>query len=205
MNKLTWSIGSILLGSTLIFGFTSLSLQADSLFEKKEHHENERDDDDDEKGEHQKRQSRISGSSSPSNKLYIEECGACHVAYPAGLLPKKSWNKIMTNLENHFDENAELDAQTGKQLSNYLNRYALDSGNSGRLRKMLRNFPKNTPVRITKLPYFIRKHDEIPARMVKGNPKVGSFSQCDKCHQGAQQGDFEEDRVKIPGFGRWED
>ena len=203
MNKLTWSIGSILLGSTLIFGFTSLSLQADSLFEKKEHHENERDDND-EKGEHQ-RQSRISGSSSPSNKLYIEECGACHVAYPAGLLPKKSWNKIMTNLENHFDENAELDAQTGKQLSSYLNRYALDSGNSGKLRKMLRNFPKNTPVRITKLPYFIRKHDEIPARMVKGNPKVGSFSQCDKCHQGAQQGDFDEDRVKIPGFGRWED
>jgi len=203
MNKVKWSIGTILLGVILNFGFTGLALQADSLFEKNEHHENERDDErhENKKGEHKNR----SKSAGPINKLYVEECGACHVAYPAGLLPKQSWYKIMTNLENHFDENAELDAKTGQQISNYLNKYALDSGLSGRLRKMLRNIPKQAPIRITKLPYFIRKHDEIPSRMVKGNPKVGSFSQCDKCHQGAQRGDFEEDRVKIPGFGRWED
>ena len=47
---------------------------------------------------------------------------------------------------------------------------------------------------------FIRKHDEIPRRMVQDNPKVGSFSQCSNCHNLAEKGIFDEDTVNIPGF-----
>ena len=50
-----------------------------------------------------------------------------------------------------------------------------------------------------------REHDEIPPRMVADNADVGSFSNCNACHQGAAEGVYDEDRVKIPGFGRWED
>ena len=59
--------------------------------------------------------------------------------------------------------------------------------------------------RITETRYFVKEHDEIPARMVADNPDVGSFSNCNACHQGAAEGVYDEDRVKIPGFGRWED
>ncbi len=163
--------------------------------------------------EHEKGERHEQGGSSftkigstKTNALYKEECGACHMAYPAGLLPEKSWNKIMANLDKHFDENAELDAKTGRSIRGYLARYALGSKNSRKTKKMLRNFPKNkVPLRITELPYFIRKHDEIPSRMVKNNPKVGSFSQCQACHGGAELGNFNEHQVKIPGYGRWED
>ncbi|WP_372742464.1 hypothetical protein [Neptunomonas sp.] len=51
----------------------------------------------------------------------------------------------------------------------------------------------------------MRKHDEIPDRLVEGNPDVGSFSNCNVCHEGAAKGDFDEDRAIIPGFGRWDD
>ena len=40
------------------------------------------------------------------NPLYQEECGSCHMAYPPGLLPGRSWEKLMTGLADHFGENA---------------------------------------------------------------------------------------------------
>jgi hypothetical protein len=58
--------------------------------------------------------------------------------------------------------------------------------------------------RITETPYFIRKHNQVPARLVTDNPEVGSFSQCNRCHIGADNGIFDESQIDIPGFGRWE-
>ena len=55
------------------------------------------------------------------------------------------------------------------------------------------------------IPYFIHEHDEIPKRMIVDNQQVNSLSQCDTCHKDAIKGDFNEDRVVIPGFGPWDD
>ncbi len=30
-----------------------------------------------------------------NDKLYLEECGACHFPYQPGLLPMRSWQKIL--------------------------------------------------------------------------------------------------------------
>lgn len=175
MSKIRWVIGTVTLGATLAFGFVNVAVYADKA---------------------------ISKSKPKPNAVYQEECGACHFAYPAGFLPEQSWKKILAHLDDHFGENAELDKETSQVLSAYLSKRAMQKSLFNRF---LRNFPKGAPTRITKLPFFIRKHDEVPSRMVKGNPKVGSFSQCDKCHQGATRGDFDEDSVKIPGYSRWED
>lgn len=136
-----------------------------------------------------------------TNQLYVEECGACHIAYPAQLLPAASWRKIMAGLEDHFEENAELDADTRSTIEDYLAGF----NDRHRYRKLFRNLGKRTPVRITELPYFIHEHDEIPSRLIEGNEKVGSISQCNACHRGAEQGQFDEDDVVIEGFGRWDD
>jgi len=137
----------------------------------------------------------------PEMALYREECGACHLAYPAKLLPADSWDKLMGQLDNHFGENAETDDQTTASIRRYLMSHAGDYGNG-----FLRGIAASTaPLRITELPRFIRKHDEIPDRMVKDNPKVGSFTDCSVCHDNAINGEFDEDTVDIPGFGPWDD
>ena len=41
--------------------------------------------------------------------------------------------------------------------------------------------------------------------MVAGNPYVGSFSRCEICHGDAEEGNFDEHGVRIPGYGRWDD
>ena len=140
------------------------------------------------------------GSANPS-PMYLEECGSCHIAYPAVLLPAESWQKIMAGLDDHFEENAELDSQSRLEIETYL----VQSSQSANYRKMLRNLGDQLPMRITQLPYFIHEHDEIPARFIEGNDEVGSLSQCNACHKYAEQGDFDEDNIVIPDVGRWRD
>ena len=142
-----------------------------------------------------------------ANAKYKEECGSCHFAYQPGLLPARSWEKLMENLENHFNENAELDQETQAELSKYLAANSADLSDYKRSKRIMGSLGGNsdTPLRITKTPYFMRKHNEIPHKVIENNPKLSSFSQCAACHVNAEKGSYEEDEVRIPGVGRWRD
>jgi len=141
-----------------------------------------------------------------SHPLYTEECGSCHMAYPPGLLSSVSWTAVMNGLDDHFGDNAELDAQTHKAISEFLTASSADNSHYSRSRKFMRGIDANSPpLRISETPYFKRKHDEVPAKVFIGNSKLSSFSQCNSCHQGAQKGIFDDDDVRIPGYGRWDD
>jgi hypothetical protein len=57
---------------------------------------------------------------------------------------------------------------------------------------------KNTaPLRITETRWFVRKHDEVP-RATWSRKSIGSAANCVACHRQAEQGNFEEDAVRIP-------
>lgn len=137
-----------------------------------------------------------------SDPVYLEECGSCHLAYPPGLLPSASWQKVMDGLEDHFGDNAELDAETSDAIRDYLDRHAAETGFGKRAKKFA---DKSAPLRISETAYFRDEHDDVPMRLVRDNPEVGSFAQCDQCHQRADKGDFDDDNVRIPGYGRWDD
>lgn len=140
------------------------------------------------------------------NALYQQECGACHLAYQPGLLPARSWQRVMAGLDDHFGDNAELDAADAAALSAWLQAHAADRADGHRSRAIAASIPPDeAPLRISSSRYFLRQHDEIPARLVGGNPEVGSFSACQSCHVGAERGRFDDDDVRIAGFGRWED
>ena len=137
---------------------------------------------------------------------YEKECGDCHMPYPAGLLPGRSWQKIMSGLDNHFDDNAELDPAVNQEITDYLVRNSADNSPYRRSRRIMRTLSsEQVPLRITELSYVRRAHREIPKRMVVGNDKVNSLSNCSACHQRAKQGSFSEREIHIPGYGRWDD
>jgi len=158
--------------------------------------------------EHESRIQHSQTASHPTEagKDYKNECAACHMLYPANLLPARSWQRIMSNLEHHFGENAELDQEDTQRIASYLVQHSSDNVRNYFGNRINRSIPVNrTPMRISQTPYFLRKHDEIPQRFVSNNKKVGSFSNCIACHRGAEQGYFDEDEVIIPGVRRWED
>ena len=126
----------------------------------------------------------------PVLEAYTQECASCHMAYPAGLLPAASWQRLMGGLNKHYGVDASLDAATIKSLSAWLT----NNAGSG---KRARSEPTND--RITQADWFVREHNsrEIPASVWK-RPSVGSASNCTACHAKAAQGDFNEDQVRIP-------
>lgn len=137
---------------------------------------------------------------------YIKECGACHMAYPAEFLPARSWEKLLTTLDDHFGENAELTTEDTQAIRGYLSTNAADRSGSRRGQKILRGVgAQETPLRITELGYFRNAHDEIPRRASLDNPEVKSMSRCNACHTRATEGSFSEHEIKIPGYGRWDD
>ncbi len=131
---------------------------------------------------------------------YRTECGSCHHAYAPRLLPAASWKAIMIQLDDHFGENAELSAEMAADIRQYL---VANAGAKGR--GFLKKLKDPSPLRITTLPNFIHKHDEIPRKLVAGNPEVRNFNDCSVCHKGAIDGKFSDDTVNIPGFGHWDD
>lgn len=140
------------------------------------------------------------------NPVYLEECGSCHFPYQPGLLPARSWTRLMAGLDDHFGENAELPADNVKALTDYLVKNAADHADYKRSRKIMKTLPVgDTPLRISETPYFIGKHDQLLPKMVQDNPEVVSISRCGVCHTKADAGSFSESEIHIPGFGRWEE
>jgi hypothetical protein len=133
-----------------------------------------------------------------SNAKWKAECSSCHMLYHPGLLPERSWQKMMGGLDKHFGENAALDAPTRDEITSFLAANSADRQDNRRSSRINQSIPVNTvPLRISETAYFTSKHDEISPSTFKRN-SIGSAANCAACHQGAQQGDFSESKVKIP-------
>src|SRR5512135_2547824 len=103
------------------------------------------------------------------NKQYKDECGSCHFAYQPGLLPTKSWEKLLTaeGLHDHFGEVADLDKDTLQAIRDYVLANSSDKSYYKISRKINVATEDETPIRITEVRYIKRKHSDIPQKMVK--------------------------------------
>ena len=124
-----------------------------------------------------------------ADKATQTECGACHMVYPAALLPARSWDAITADLANHFGEDASLEQTVVDGIKAYLMANADDVAGDGR--GLIRGLPQDqTPLRITELPMFTRIHGNFSPRTMK---KIGVAGNCSFCHQAATKGMFEDD------------
>lgn len=133
------------------------------------------------------------------SSIYEDECGSCHIGYAAGLLPERSWKSILTGLENHFGQNAEIDEEARREISTYLKKYAADSVKASSQSKSLAAmiYPNEIPIRITETSFWKRKHGAIK-RYVWKRKDIPSRSKCESCHLDAGRGIFDDRTVQIP-------
>ncbi|NOT19763.1 MAG: cytochrome C [Sideroxydans sp.] len=122
------------------------------------------------------------------NTTWQTECSACHLAYPPSLLPAKSWRAVMSGLDKHFGTDASLTSSESKEVSAFLEENAGEERNTSSRKPLLR---------ITQTNWFVHEHDEVSKRTWM-NPKVKSPANCVACHKGAENGDFDEDNIRIP-------
>lgn len=132
-----------------------------------------------------------------NNQTFKQECGTCHFAYQPGLLPVGSWEKIINNLPSHFGEEVSLDGKSKNIISEYLQANSAERSSAKRARKILKSLGGRTPLRITETPYILEKHHEIDSNIFSSQ-SIGSESNCIACHLKAEQGNYDDDFVKIP-------
>jgi hypothetical protein len=134
------------------------------------------------------------------DEVYQAECGACHLAYAPDLLPVESWRKIMTDLEDHFGDNAELDDETASHIEGYLEDNGLSRERPSKMSRLLRGLPADPPMRITELPAFVNMHYMIPRELEVDELAEGFLSPCADCHKEALLGIYDAERLH-PGYG----
>lgn len=101
-----------------------------------------------------------------------EECGACHMPFSPRFLPKRSWKRILSNLENHFGTDASLDPDTRDHIAAFYARYGAERGDD--------------VLRITDTWWWVRAHRyEIPESVWI---KLDSPANCLACHGSRKRG-----------------
>jgi len=123
---------------------------------------------------------------SQSNGKWKQECGSCHLAFAPGLLPPESWRRLMGGLDKHFGTDASLTPQENREITDFLLKNAATRWRA-----------PGAPLRITETAWFQRKHHELAPAVWK-RAAIKSPANCAACHSGADKGDFEEGRVRIP-------
>ena len=117
---------------------------------------------------------------SVTDTVAAKECGACHMAYPAALLPARSWQKIIDSLDKHFGEDASLPEPARLRILAYMTANAADSQSKDSW--FVRGVPGNiTPTRITELPFWRSIHGGFPASAFK-RASVRKKGNCLGCH-----------------------
>ena len=184
MDKLSmprWIIGSCLLASALSVGLYGIVMTAVA-------------------GPYGDGERNPNADTAQQDPLYVEECAACHLAYPPGMLPQDSWQRMMRGLEDHFGDNAEMDAETYVEIETLLNNNALQRGTAAKYSQFARNLPAIPPLRITELPYMLQAHQSVEDAIGAENMTVGFLSPCEDCHREAADGIFDKDRLPV-GYG----
>ncbi len=131
-----------------------------------------------------------------TNETYLKNCGSCHFAYQPGLLPARSWVKIIDKA-GHPGGPLTLAVKDRTEIKTYLEKNSAEKSPAKRSRKILASIGTDTPVRISETPYIREKHDEISSA-VFARKAVGSRGNCSACHRSAAQGLYEDDDVVIP-------
>lgn len=122
------------------------------------------------------------------NTTFQQECAGCHMAFPPGLLPAASWQKMMTGLDKHFGADASLTPAEVTDITDFLVKNASNRWTAS-----------TAPLRITESVWFKTKHNEREiAPAVWKRASIKSPSNCIACHAGADKGNFNENSIKIP-------
>ncbi|MCU7833896.1 MAG: diheme cytochrome c [gamma proteobacterium symbiont of Taylorina sp.] len=139
-------------------------------------------------------ESKNDGVSKVKFNQYDDLCGSCHFSYQPGLLPGISWEKIMVNLNDHFGQPVKITNVETRTIMRYLLDNSAGHVNDKISNQMLKSLKYNpVPVRITRTPFFINKHNKIKNNM----------GQCEQCHQDAQQGEYNIESIHIPDQSQW--
>lgn len=124
------------------------------------------------------------------------ECSACHMAYHPSLMPAASWRALMTDLRDHFGEDASLSPDMEARITGWLTAHAAETADTLPAHRLGRVAP-TAPYTLTRTPFWISTHADIPDA-VFARREISSLANCAACHADAATGWFSPFSIAIP-------
>ncbi|MDM8565375.1 cytochrome b/b6 domain-containing protein [Candidatus Halobeggiatoa sp. HSG11] len=138
------------------------------------------------------------GPELPNNATWQEACGECHLAYHPSLLPARSWQRMLAEQANHFEEDLYLEPDVIAELQTFATENSAENTLTEVAWKNNRSIPtEQSPLQITKIDYWVVKHQDIASEIWQ-HPEVNVKGNCPACHQDAKQGTFEDAAMYLP-------
>ncbi len=128
--------------------------------------------------------------------MVAEQCGACHLAFPASLAPAATWNGILAGLQRHFGADATLSGEQIAHIRVWLDARAAEQWDT-LPSHLLRQPAADGSLRITDTPGWRRVHRHIADAVFAAKP-VYRRSDCAACHADAASGRFAPQQIEIP-------
>jgi hypothetical protein len=129
---------------------------------------------------------------------YKKTCGPCHMAFPPEFLPSLSWERLVGSTEKHFGASVDLDDKTKAVILPYLKGKGAEFSQAKISRKIMLSLEGQTPLRLTEVPYILKKHRKYKAEDFQREP-IGSFANCGACHKLADEWVFNK-RIVVPEY-----
>ena len=136
--------------------------------------------------------------SAPIDKVYVQECGACHAPFPRNALGVTEWQNVLRTLPNHFGTDASVSKNDMSPIAKYLGVTDLSATTTS-----TKSIERST-LRVTATPWFKRKHHELNPSVWR-DPRIKSLVNCGACHSQASSGSFREREIQLPNGIRWDD
>jgi len=95
----------------------------------------------------------------------------------------------MNSLENHFEGSVDIDNKTKEIILPYLKGKGAELSKAKIPQKIMGSLEGQTPLRLTEVPYIIKKHRKLSPEDFNRKP-IGSFSNCGACHRLADEWNF---------------
>lgn len=134
-------------------------------------------------------QRRAADAASP----WTHECSECHLAYTPGLLPARSWDRMLDEQDRHFGEDLSLPPAKIAQL-----RAAIRGPRTPAESRSVRSVPAaQSPQRITELRWWKHVHEEVEPSRFKP-PYASGPHECNSCHRDAASGIFHPRMIQHP-------
>jgi len=131
------------------------------------------------------------------NETYKKACGTCHFAYQPGLLPARSWGKILDEPGGHPGGTLTIEKNARMEIKNYLVENSAEKSSGKKSKKILASIGNSTPTKISETPYIKEKHRKIKQEIFM-QKSISSRGNCLACHKNAEKGIYDDDDVIIP-------
>lgn len=101
----------------------------------------------------------------------------------------------MSDLENHFGDDASIDIETNKEILAFLVKNSAETSTMEASWNFLNSINNKDIIAISKTDFWKERHKEIPKNLFKNN-QIKSEANCKACHSDIEKGLIEDENIK---------